>query len=206
MTTVASIVEGDGEVVALPVLLRRLAQWRGATGHVDVLPPIRVYKDRFLNRPEEFSRHLKLAAAKCGDAGWILILFDADDDCPAQKGSDVLARAQAIIPHRRVAVVLANREYEAWFIAAAESLNGCRGFQCGAKDATLDPEIGRNAKGWIRDHMPAGYGETTDQAAFSARFDLALAHQRSRSFRKLCSEWDQHAGATLENRAAAFGE
>ena len=193
MTTVASIVEGDGEVAALPVLLRRLSQWRGAADYVDVLTPIRVYKDRFLNRPEEFSRHLKMAAAYCGDAGWILILFDADDDCPAQKGAAVLAQAQAIIPHRRVAVVLANREYEAWFIAGAESLNGCRGFQCHEEDALIDPEIPRNAKGWMRERMPAGYGETTDQPAFSARFDLELAHQRSRSFRKLCSEWDKNA-------------
>lgn len=193
MTAVASIVEGDGEVAALPVLLRRLSQWRGAADYVDVLTPIRVYKDRFLNRPEEFSRHLKLAAAKCGDAGWVLILFDADDDCPAQKGAAVLAQAQAIIPHRRVAVVLANREYEAWFIAAAESLNGCRDFKYRDTDASIDAEKPRNAKGWMRERMPAGYGETTDQPAFTALFDLELAHQRSRSFRKLCSEWDKIA-------------
>lgn len=197
MTTIASIVEGDGEVAALPVLLRRLSHWRGGADHVDVLTPIRVYKDRFLNRPEEFSRHLKLAAAKCGDAGWILILLDADDDCPNQKGSVVLAQAQTIIPHRRVAVVMANREYEAWFIAAAESLNGCRGFQCQSKDTPIDPEIPRNAKGWVRERMRSGYGETTDQPAFSARFDLELAHQRSRSFRKLCSEWDKNTVSAL---------
>jgi len=197
MTAVASIVEGDGEVAALPVLLRRLSQWRGPADHVDVLTPIRVYKDRFLNRPEEFSRHLQLAAAKCGDSGWILILFDADDDCPAQKGQTVLAQAQAIIPHRRVAVVLANREYEAWFIASADSLNGFRGFQCHEKDTLVDPEIPRNAKGWVRDRMPAGYGETTDQPAFSARFDMDLAFERSRSFRKLCSEWDKNACCPL---------
>lgn len=154
---------------------------------------IRVYKDRFLNRSEEFSRHLKLAAAKCGDAGWVLILFDADDDCPAQKGAAVLAQALAIIPHRRVAVVLANREYEAWFIAAAESLNGCRDFKYRDTDASIDAEKPRNAKGWVRERMPAGYGETTDQPAFTARFDLELAYQRSRSFRKLCSEWDKNA-------------
>lgn len=192
MKAVASIVEGYGEVDALPILLRRLADWRGPADYVDVLTPIRVYKDKFLNRPEEFSRHLKLAAAKCGDAGWILILFDADDDCPAEKGATVLARAQSIIPHRRVAVVLANREYEAWFIAAAESLNGCRGFQSNSKDASFDPEGPRNAKGWMRERMPGGYGETTDQPAFSQSFDMVRAHERSRSFRKLCSEWDKN--------------
>lgn len=94
-------------------------------------------------------------------------------------------------------MVLANREYEAWFIAAAESLNGCRGFQSHANDVQVDPEIPRNAKGWVRERMPAGYGETTDQPAFSARFDLDLAHQRSRSFRKLCAEWDKNTFAEL---------
>lgn len=191
MTVVASIVEGDGEVAALPVLLRRLAAWRCPDEYVDVLTPIRVYKDRFLNKPDEFSRHLKLAAAKCGDDGWILVLLDADDDCPAQKGAAVLAQAQAVIPHRRIAVVLANREYEAWFIAAAESLNGFRGFYCHLQDVRNDPEVPRNAKGWLGERMPGRYGETTDQPAFSQRFDMALAHERSRSFRKLCAEWDK---------------
>lgn len=193
MTAVASIVEGAGEVAALPVLLRRLAAWRGPVDYVEVLTPIRVYKDRFLNRAEEFSRHLQLAAAKCGETGWVLILLDADDDCPAQKGALVLDKAKSLIPHRRIAVVFANREYEAWFIAAAESLNGCRGFRCDAQDVRADPEVPRDAKGWMREHMPNSYGETTDQPAFSQIFDMDLAHQRSRSFRKLCAEWDKNA-------------
>ena len=66
--------------MALPVLLRRLAQWRTPGINTQVLPPIRVAKDRFLNRPMEFERHLQLAAAKCGDEGWVLLLLDADDD------------------------------------------------------------------------------------------------------------------------------
>lgn len=195
MTTVASIVEGDGEVMALPVLLRRLALWRGTAGYANVLPPIRVYKNKFLNLPGEFSRHLKLAAAKCGDAGWVLVLLDADDDCPAEKGAEILAQAKVVIPHRRVAVVLANREYEAWFVAAAPSLNGTRGFVYREMDAQVDPEKPRNAKGWMRERMLASYGETTDQPAFTARFDLEMAYERSRSFRKLCSEWDRNAQA-----------
>lgn len=192
MTPIASIVEGDGEVVALPVLLRRIGQWRTPDVRADALTPIRVYKDRFLNRPEEFRRHLMLAAAKCGQKGWILVLLDADDDCPATKAADIAARAVEVVPHRRVAVVLANREYEAWFIAAASSLDGHRSFSYSPDDAFTDAETPRNAKGWMRQRMSRGYGETTDQPAFSARFDLQLAFARSRSFRKLCSAWSKH--------------
>lgn len=194
MRQVASIVEGDGEVAALPVILRRLNEWRTPEAVVNVLPPIRVYKDRFLNRPDEFSRHVLLAAGKCGDNGWILIVLDADDDCPKIKSAEILQRAQAIASHRDIAVVLANREYEAWFIAAAGSLHGFRGFSCTLDDEQVDAEIYRNAKGWMRERMSGGaYGETTDQPAFSSKFDLATAYERSRSFRKLCDEWSRNA-------------
>ena len=193
MTMIASIVEGDGEVSALPVLLRRLNGWRTPDVICEVLPPIRVYKDRFLNRQDEFNRHLQLAASKCGDGGWILVLLDADDDCPAVKSKEIIERARLCVPHRRVVVVLANREYEAWFISAAASLKGFRGFSCSADDALINAETPRNAKGWMRERMVGGtYGETTDQPAFSARFDLTQAYARSRSFRKLCDEWSRN--------------
>jgi len=188
---VATIVEGDGEVSALPVLLRRLAGWRTPEVPAEVFAPIRVRRDRFLNREEELRRHLLLAAEKCGEGGWILVLLDADDDCPAELGDRILRRARACVPHRRISVVLACREYEAWFIAAAESLQGQRGFVFDSADA-VDAEVPRDAKGWIKARMAGGtYGETTDQPAFSARMDLQQAFDRSRSFRKLCSEWDR---------------
>ena len=188
MTVVASIVEGDGEVEALPILLRWLNGWLSPETHVDIKVPIRVRRDRFLNKEDEFRKHLLLAAAKCGDMGWILVLLDADDDCPAQQGLEVLRRAQQIVPHRRVSVILAKREYEAWFIAAAESLHGQRGFM--PENEAIDPEVPRNAKGWIAKQMAGGaYREKTDQPAFSKIMDLEQAHERSRSFRKLCSEW-----------------
>ena len=189
MMTVSSIVEGDGEVAAVPVLLRRLAAHYSPDRTVAVLPPIRVRRERFLRREDELRRHLLLAGAKSGDAGWVLILLDADDDCPAHLGSDLLARAKAVLPHRRVSVVMANREYEAWFIASAASLHGHRGFAV-ETGADVDPERPRNAKKWIEERMVSrAYGETTDQAAFSALIDIELAKQRSRSFRKLCTEW-----------------
>lgn len=191
MTVIASIVEGDGEVAALPILLRRVGEWQSPDKSFNVLPPIRVRRDRFLNREDEFRRMLLLAAAKCGESGWILVLLDADDDCPAELGAQILARARGIVPHRSVSVVLANREYEAWFLASAESLHGCRGFVFDFP-RNFDAERPRNAKGWIGERMAFGtYRETTDQPAFSAKMDLQQAIVGSRSFRKLCSEWSK---------------
>ena len=101
------------EVAALPILLRRLGEWLSPGKPVMVPTPIRVRRDRFLNRDEEFRRMLLLAAAKCGAAGWILVLLDADDDCPAELGPRILERAQRVAPHRPISVVLAKREFEA---------------------------------------------------------------------------------------------
>lgn len=192
MIAIASIVEGDGEVAALPILLRRLAVERDPIASVQPLPPIRVRRDRFLNKSDEFRKQLLLAAAKSGENGWILVLLDADDDCPATLGRLIYERAQQHIPHRRLSVVLANREFEAWFIAAGASLQGIRGFSNLPGDA-LNAEVPRNAKGWMRQRMRSQtYSEILDQPAFTAKFDLQEAYDNSRSFRKLCKEWDTH--------------
>lgn len=71
--TIVCIVEGDGEVKAMPVLLRRLAESRGMFDLV-VPPPIRVHRDQFLRRQDEFERKLQLAAAKARD-GVVLVFW-----------------------------------------------------------------------------------------------------------------------------------
>jgi len=190
MIRIASIVEGHGEVAALPELLRRLQDWRPPGRYAQALQPIRVHRDRFLNREDEFRRQLLLASAKSGDQGWVLVVLDADDDCPATLAANVCQRAAQHLPHRRVSVVIANREFEAWFIAAARSLDGRRGFRCPEGQLT-DAESPRDAKGWLgRNMLGASYSEVLDQPAFAAVFDMQQAFDNSRSFRKLCKEWD----------------
>jgi hypothetical protein len=91
-----------------------------------------------------------------------------------------------------LSVVVANREFEAWFIAAAQSINGQRGFSV-SDDEDLAAEVPRNAKKWMQQHMAGGtYREVLDQPAFAARLDLQQAFDNSRSFRKLCKEWRLH--------------
>ncbi len=195
---VICIVEGDGEVAALPILLRRIAQQYTPSVFPELPKPIRVRRDRFLRRDDEFRRHLLLAAGQCGQDGWILVLLDADDDCPVDLSVEIVQRARECVPHRAVSVVVASREYEAWLIAAAASLHGYRGFECVPDDA-VDPDRLRNAKGWIKARMGgAGYGEMTDLPAFTARMDVEQAYHRSRSFRKLCTEWCRRTSASTQ--------
>lgn len=194
MKTIISIVEGDGEVAALPILLRRIAEWKVSDQYIEVPRPIRVRRDQFLNREEVFNKQLQLAGLKCGEAGegWILILLDADDDCPVELAEVILRRANGVLPQHRISVVLANREYEGWFLAAAQSLDGVRGLRI--NDAIAEPDSVRGAKEWLKlHHSERRYGEVTDQPALSAAMDLSLAYERSRSFRKLCVEVEKNS-------------
>jgi hypothetical protein len=76
------------------------------------------------------------------------------------------------------------------FIAAANSLHAKRGFNRPAQPP--DADTVRGAKQWISKQMPRGaYHEVIDQPAFSAQIDLQQAHDNSRSFRKLCSDWTE---------------
>ena len=84
------------------------------------------------------------------------------------------------------AVVVAQREFEAWLIAALDSLRGCRGIRTDAT-AYHAPEAVRDAKGQIERFMEgsASYSETRDQTALTATFDMKAAYERCRSFRRL---------------------
>lgn len=199
MTTIATIVEGHGEVTALPILLRRVCAWQTPGQFVNLPSPIRVHRDSFLKKDEEFRRYLLLAAAKCGGDGWVLVLLDADDDCPVGLSANILQQAAKVIPNHRISVVLANREFESWFIAAAASLDGHRGFSFSPAEQ-VDAETPRDAKGWMKAHMASkAYGETTDQSAFCQLIDLQLAYDGSRSFRKLCAEWNRQMATDPES-------
>lgn len=186
--TIVCIIEGDGEVRAVPLLLRRLAEARGIHDLV-VPPPIRVHRDQFLRRSEEFERKLLLAVAKA-QGGAVVVLLDADDDCPVILARDIEERARPFLHGATLQVVIPNREYEAWLLAAAESLAGKRGLR---EDIVPPPQPDdiRNCKGWLSERIPGGrYHEVSDQPALTALFDVELASGRSRSLRKMITTFE----------------
>jgi hypothetical protein len=177
------IVEGKGEIGAVPVLLRRFIEAANAY-QLKVNPPIRRLRTDFDH--ENGVRGAVLLARKDPDCAAILIMFDSDDDCPKDIAPLVQAWAQAAASPIPCFVVMATREYEAWFLATIESLRGARGIRT---DATShpDPESPRGAKEELRKRMIRNrkYNERADQPALTALFDMATAYQRCRSFRRM---------------------
>lgn len=184
MRTIIAIVEGRGEVSAVPVLLRRIAADVSPLTYVRVLTPIRVDRNK-VTQPNELENAVRAAADKAGPDGRILILLDADKDCPAKLAPELLRRAIAARGDRHIRVVLPTSEYESWFLASAEALRGRRGIDS-ALVAPDDPESIRDAKGWLaaRTHAIRPYKPARDQAALTHAMNFDAA-RRAPSFDKL---------------------
>lgn len=176
------VVEGHGEVEAAPILVRRIAAWAGHEGSVTIPQPLRVHRGSIV-KEGELERAVELVARKTGDGGAILVLLDADEDCAAKLGPALLARARTARSDRRISVVVAVMEYEAWFLAAAESLRGQRTLPDDLAPPE-EPEAIRHAKAWLDGKMQNGYAETIEQAKLTARLDIDRARDAP-SFDKL---------------------
>jgi hypothetical protein len=186
---IAALVEGYGECEAVPILIRRIARTIDPGFVPKILPPLRVPASR-LTKEGEMERSVELAARKLQGQGGILVVLDCDWDngCPATDGPALLKRALGARADLPIAVILAKKEFEAWFLAAAESLRGKHGLPNDLQSPP-EPEEIRGAKEWLSDKMPYGrsYAETTDQPAFTDLFDMSMA-RRADSFDKCYRE------------------
>ncbi len=184
------IVEGYGEVPALPVLLRRIAGECFQVWDPPLLSPGRYPSSRLIRNEGDLwvaGPDFKKAGGHARNEGAtaILALLDLDDDCPKELHeaiSPILAASTGINPS---SLVFAKREYEAWFLAAAESLGE------NVLPYPGDPEGVRDAKGALEEHLQLEfpYDEKTDQPRYSNKVNLFRIYERSRSFRKLVKEF-----------------
>lgn len=145
-------------------------------------------KGRLL-QPGGIERALSFARQRLGGGGAVLVLLDADKDCPAQLGPALLHRCHDAQRDLTVSIVIANVEFETWLLYAAHSLRGVRGLPTDF-NAPNDLEERRGAKEWLDRYMPRGYSETIDQAALAAQFDLDQA-RLSPSFAKLWRDFER---------------
>ena len=181
--TIASVVEGDGEVSALPKVLHRIAAELGVVG-LQTPKPALTPRGK-ITSGGGVERAILSEAKRVSGADGVLILLDADDDCPAQFGPRLLERARASRPDKRIAVVLANREFEAWYLAAAPSLAGQHDFAV-AFPMPENPERPRDCKGLLSKARPKGkpYKPNIDQKVLASLFDMKMARENSPSFDK----------------------
>ena len=188
MANIYPIVEGHGDVKAVPLLLRRLALEVIGLPSVNCFPPHRLPRSKLL-KEQELTRVLSLAHVKLrGVVGkkLVLILMDADDDCPVELVDAIIKQHGVALGQTASAIVFAVREYEAWFVAANMGERDHRDLRADAP-VHPEPESIADAKGvFERDYLKAGrtYSETVDQPKFTACFNIETA-RRAASFDKL---------------------
>jgi hypothetical protein len=186
------IVEGQSEVISVPLLLRRIMHEIMHVWDVEVAKPFLVKRNKVV-KEGELERAIKQSLrAREGEGftpGSVIVLLDTDpDSCPVRLAEILKERAQSVtgLP---VGVVLPQMEFEAWFLAVKDSLRG----ECGIRNDAGPPETPeriRAAKGALSRNMVEGrrYLEIQDQPTLVQRMDLAACRDRSRSFKKLVRE------------------
>ncbi len=180
---IALIVEGHGEVLAVPKLLKRIAREVVPERYLADLPPLRLPAGKMKKASDELERMVELAAANTERQGAILILVDADDDCPATLGPALVQHAHKVCSDLPIAAVVAKSEYEGWFLASVDQL--CfSGMLPAGTQAPPNPESVRGAKEWLTRALGRKYNETIDQLAFTNDFDMVAARANAPSFDK----------------------
>ncbi len=189
MIHIAPIVEGHGEVRAVPALIHRISAEVSVGSGVRINAPIRVSSGSFLSNEAYFRKYVTLAAAKAAQArGIVLILLDCDDECAATLAPGILERAIAVRKDVHHLVAFAVREYETWFLAAARSLRGVHGLSPDL-EVPANPEAIRDAKGWLSVRMTGGYDPVIHQEELTKALDIGDARSSrsfSRFFDRLC--------------------
>ncbi len=180
--SIVPIVEGHSEVESVPLLIRRLAAEWGEY-YFCVEKPVRVKRYQVIKNGE-LERRIQLALTR-HNCKAIIIILDADDDCPRELASDLLMRAKRITSDVVISVVMPKSEFESWFVGSIESIRGYRGISSTAI-APVNPEDIRDAKDFLTNKMTRNnhYLEIDDQPALTANFDMALAYDNCRSFKK----------------------
>lgn len=182
MITIASIVEGHGEVTAFPMLARRVLADAGIHG-VESPQPYRLSRGKMV-KSDELGRAVRFVASRVGDRGGVVVMLDADDDCAVELAATIRDHIGAVVAVP-LSVVVAVREYESLFLAGSASLNAAGHL---VRPITgLEPEAKRGAEGAVAAAMPDGYKETIHQARLTAAVDLQEAHG-CRWYRKLARD------------------
>lgn len=192
------IVEGKGEVKAVPRLCHRILYLLKVEGWHVQPSPIRHSRSRMVDerlpsprRPchkERLENILGQARAR-EHVGAVLILCDADDDCAGVWGPSARTLAGRVLKKYPSAAVMAEPEYEAWLLAGLVEEDN--------RWAAIAKK--RDAKKVIRREVP-DYKPTTHQSLLTEQMDLSRAWARSDSFDKLVRSLAELCGAKLPRR------
>lgn len=185
MKRLLPIVEGHGEIPAVPILIRNIL---AAQGIHDVQPlPARRHGE-YATVTRKFD-NIFLAAVKEGaPILWVMDFDSKDYDCPVKEAHILLTRAETLRPGWPIKIAFLVKEYETLFLIDEAAT---RKIFPDIPSQTLfptNPESIRGAKEWLSKARPSqgsAYKETVHQAKITAHLNLDLLRTRSADFAHL---------------------
>ena len=174
MKRLLPIVEGQGDVKAVSLLIRRILEAHEIY-EVDILSPHR--RGEYPTVAKNFDNFFQAAIKDNAPILWVMDFDSKLYECPVREAQNLLSRAAKLRPGWPLKITFLVKEYETFFLideAASRAV-----FQV--------PEEIRDAKGWISQHRPSGmaYKETVHQEKITARLNLELLRARSPEFAHL---------------------
>lgn len=166
--SIVPIVEGHGDVSAIPTLLNLIVP------AARVLRAVRLPRGKFA-KEGELERMVAIAQSgfDAADRGLILVVLDADEDCAANLGPNLFERLKPVSAPHRCYVAIAVHEFESWICGGHPDID------------RTDPEAAGRPKDQIRAINGGRYSESVDQKKFTARIDVKRLLNRSPSFKRL---------------------
>jgi hypothetical protein len=181
MKRLLPIVEGHGEIKAVPLLIRRILEAQEIY-QVNILPPRRY--GEYPTVAKNFDNCFQAAIKENAPILWIMDFDSKLYECPVQEANNLLNRATKLRPGWPLKIAFFVKEYETLFLideAASRAV-----FPDIASNIVFPaaPEDIRDAKGWLSQYRPSGmaYKETVHQEKITARLDLDLLRARSPDF------------------------
>lgn len=198
---VAPIVEGQTEQSCVERLLHRVwGELLQRPERLQVLEPFRGHRDALVHvngvalteSVQKAFLKLQVKLRKDEQAlALLLILLDAEDDCPAEIAPWLLETARQARRDAVISCVLAKRMLENWIVAGAANLAGVNGLP-DPLEAPKDPED-RSGSFWLNERLRSRgqarkYTKTADAPVFVRAMNLAECRAKSPSFDKLCRD------------------
>lgn len=184
MKNLLAIVEGQGDMQAAPVLIRRIVEHHGHN-NVTVLPP---HKRGDLPKIKaNFNNYFKIAIKEKAAIIWIIDFDCSTCNCVAEEAEQLYKKANDIHAGWPFKVAFMVKEFETLFLAEPEATRKVLKEIPKAVLFPKDPETIRGAKEWLSRSMPSGYAykETVHQVKLAAAVDLDNLRLSSASFRHL---------------------
>lgn len=184
MPEIVLVVEGHGDVEALPPVVGKVGAWLGSP--LFASKPIRCGGWGRVKKAGGLEKWVGLAASRAGCTK-VVVVIDLDDGCPVDERGTIQARVDALEAALgvKIEICFCLREFEAWFLAVLDHIVAARPeYDWTSQEPFQNAAAYRDAKGKLQDCMNEEYGEAADQVILARAIPPDLLFTRDRSFRR----------------------